>query len=108
MVYTLNYSEDFSVKNYLKAGVAFIFLALSSYIGKSSFSYPFTLSTGSLEQGSHSLKVKVTNSAARKQTSQDQVFFYVDNLPLIIQYDMTTGFFSWKRSKLPISDLKTK
>ncbi len=140
---SINNLEDFPMMNYLKAGAAFILLALGSYIGwnyylyytsespptievhgihpdggtagdvkvtikgsdsykvgtlkvdldgepliketyigKSSFSYPFTLSTGSLEQGSHSLTIQVTNSVAKKQTSQEQILFYVDNLPL--------------------------
>ncbi len=57
-------------------------LIKETYIGKSSFSYPFTLSTGTLNQGSHSLTVQVTNAAAKKQTSQEELFFYVDNLPL--------------------------
>ncbi len=57
-------------------------LIKETYIGKSSFSYPFTLSTGTLEQGSHVLRVQVTNSAAKKQTSEEDFFFYVDNLPL--------------------------
>ncbi len=57
-------------------------LIKETYIGKSSFSYPFTLSTGTLEQGSHSLTVQITNAAAKKQTSQEELFFYVDNLPL--------------------------
>ncbi len=51
-------------------------------VGKSSFEYPFTLSTSSLEQGSHVLRVRISNSAARKQTSEEDIFFYVDNLPL--------------------------
>jgi murein DD-endopeptidase MepM/ murein hydrolase activator NlpD len=57
-------------------------LVKETYIGKRSFSYPFTLSTGSLEQGSHVLRIRVTNSAAKQQVSEENIFFYVDNLPL--------------------------
>lgn len=57
-------------------------LIKETYIGKSSFSYPFTLSTGSLEQGSHVLRIRLTNSSATQQTTEEDVFFYVDNLPL--------------------------
>jgi murein DD-endopeptidase MepM/ murein hydrolase activator NlpD len=51
-------------------------------VGKSSFEYPFTLQTTPLNNGKHTLRVKVIASSFYKNEKEWEVPFVVDNVPL--------------------------
>ncbi len=51
-------------------------------IGRKHFEYPFTIATRSLADGEHLLKVEVQDSSFRKNKTQRELAFFVDNVPL--------------------------
>jgi hypothetical protein len=57
-------------------------LAYNFAIGKSSFDYPFTLPTKTLQNGKHCLSIKLVDGTFRRNEKQEKINFYVDNTPL--------------------------
>ncbi|MGC2310258.1 MAG: M23 family metallopeptidase [Candidatus Babeliaceae bacterium] len=68
-------------------------------INAQSFERPFSLATKQLTQGRHQLRVAVADASYQKNTTTQELIFYVDNIPLqaaLVKFDNDAKVFQGK------------
>lgn len=79
--FNIDGSDEYKIKNF-SVMLDEKIIVNKNRINSSSFSYPISIPTFSLENGEHELKVIVLDSAKKTNTTEKNIKFNVDNIPL--------------------------